>query len=147
MLATIEEIDELSILRVSQQKDDWKDEFEDNFNLLNQTKKYLNEHLNKDIYIFIEKENEQIISTCGIQIIDYLPQCNDNGKMGYICNVYTKSEYRNKGIQSKLLKECINFAIEKHVFELQLSTDSEEAIKLYQKIGFVYDNLIMKLEI
>lgn len=78
-LATDKDIEELSQLRILQQKDDWQEEFEDKYNLLNVTREYLKAHLNKDIYMFIE-EDADIIATCGIHIINYLPQCNDNEK-------------------------------------------------------------------
>ena len=145
--ATKEDIEELSKIRLIQQKDDWKEEYEniDNFEL--RTKSYLENHLNKDLFMLIERLENKIIATCGIQIIEYMPQCNDNGLIGYICNVYTDLSYRNKGIQTKLLTECIDFAISKNISELQLSTDNPIAINVYKKFHFKYDNLIMKLKI
>ena len=142
-----EDIEELSQIRLSQQQSDWKDEYQniDNFEL--RTKLYLKNHLNKDLFILIEKQENKIVATCGLQIIEYLPQCNDNGLMGYICNVYTSLPYRNKGIQTKLLKQCIEFAKSKSISELQLSTDNPLAIKIYKKLHFEYDNLIMKLDL
>ena len=146
-LANKKDIKELSVLRINQQMDDWKEEYENKFDLFNRTKIYLKKHLNKDLYIFVEEENGDIIATCGIQIIDYLPQCNDNGKQGYVCNVYTKERYRNQGIQTLLIKQIISFAKENRLCELSLSTDSAEAISIYKKSGFEFDDLIMKLEI
>lgn len=67
-----------------QQQDDWKNEYVDIDNLEMRTKIYLNKHINKDLFMFIYKNGDNIIATCGLQIIDYLPQCNDNGKLGYI---------------------------------------------------------------
>lgn len=69
-------------------------------------------HLNDDLYIFLKIINKNIVVTCGLQIIDYLPQCNDNGKYGHICNVYTVAEKRKQGLQKELLNEVINFAKE-----------------------------------
>jgi len=146
-LANKKDIKELSNLRINQQMDDWKEEYENKLDLFNRTKIYLKKHLNKDLYIFVEEENGNIIATCGIQIIDYLPQCNDNGKQGYVCNVYTKEKYRNQGIQTLLIKRVISFAKENRLCELSLSTDSDEAISIYKKMGFEFDNLMMKLEI
>ena len=85
-----------------------------------------------------------IIATCCLQIIEYLPQCNDNGKQGFICNVYTEEKYRNRGIQTKLLNEVIKYAKENDLCELDLSTDSEVAISLYKKLGFEFDSWAMK---
>lgn len=142
-LAEKKDIKKLCILRIEQQRDDWKDEFEDNYNLLDRTNKYLKNHINKDLFVYIEEHNQEIIATCGLQIINYLPQCNDNGIQGFICNVYTKKDYRCKGIQTALLNEVINLAKEKEICELNLSTDSKDAISIYKKFGFKFDELMM----
>lgn len=89
------------------------------------------------------KMDNDIIAICCLKVIEYLPQCNDNGKQGYVCNVYTRDEFRNKGIQTNLLKEVINFAIKNNLCELNLETDSEKAISIYKKLGFDFDNLTM----
>ena len=146
-LAIKEDIDKIAILRVKEQKEDWKNEYEDKYDLVNTTKLYLEKHLNNDIYVFIEENNDDIIATCCLQIIEYLPQCNDNGKQGFICNVYTEPKYRKKGVQTKLLNEVIEYAKENNLCELDLSTDSEVAISLYKKFGFEFDSWAMKKEL
>ncbi len=146
-LADIKDIDELCDLRVSQQKDDWDDEYEDKFDLYHTTKKYLEKHLNKDVYLFLNIADGKIVATCGLQIIEYLPQCNDNGRYGFIFNVFTLREYRRKGLQYELIEKVIKFAKERELCEISLSSDSDDAIKLYKKFGFEFDDLMMKLEI
>ncbi len=146
-LAIKEDIDKIAILRVKEQKEDWKNEYEDKYDLVNTTKLYLEKHLNNDIYVFIEENNDDIIATCCLQIIEYLPQCNDNGKQGFICNVYTEPKYRKNGVQTKLLNEVIEYAKENNLCELDLSTDSEVAISLYKKFGFEFDSWAMKKEL
>ena len=142
-MANNEDIEELINLRILQQKDDWQEEYENKMDLKETTKKYLNTHLNKDIYFFIIRKNNKTIATCGLQIIEQLPQCNNNGLMGYICNVFTRKEYRKRGIQTNLLNKCIDFANKKDVKMIQLSTDNPEAISIYKKIGFEQDKLMM----
>lgn len=135
------------MIKIATKKDDWKEEYVDKFNLYNSTKKFMINHLNKDLYIFINIIKGNIVATCGLQIIDLLPQCNDNGKIGYICNVYTVRSKRRQGLQKELLKEIIKFAKENEIYELSLDTDNKDAIMLYEKIGFHFDNLAMKLEL
>ena len=145
MLAEKKDIEELSMLRILQQKDDWKEDYPNkDKELYDITKRYLEKHLNNDIFIFVEKHDDKIIGTCGIQIIQYLPQCVESGLEGYICNVFTLKEYRRKGIQTKLIDECFKFAKNRKLEQLSLSTDSKEGINLYKKFGFEFDNLIMK---
>lgn len=146
-LATKNDINSLSLIRVNEQKEDWNEEFEDKFDLVNTTKLYLEKHLNNDFFAFVEEIDDNIVATCCLQIIEYLPQCNDNGKQGFVCNVYTNKEYRNKGIQTALLKEVIKFAVDNNLCELNLSTSSNVAISLYKKCGFKFDDWAMKKEI
>ncbi len=143
-LANKNDIECLAMIRINQQKDDWENEYIDKDNLLNRTKLYLENHLNKDFYAFIEEIDNNIVSTCCLQVIEYLPQCNDNGRQGYICNVYTKDEYRNNGIQTRLMEYVIDYAMEKKLCKLELSTDSDKAISIYKKCGFEFDSQTMK---
>ncbi len=147
-IAKYEDIEEISKLRVMQQKDDWKELYpnkDEEFYII--TKNYLEEHLNKDIFFFIEIIENKIVATCGLQVIKYMPQCVESGIGGYICDVFTLKEYRRKGIQTNLIKECIKFSKKNNIIELKLSSDNPEAIRIYQGQGFVYDELIMKREI
>lgn len=143
-LANKNDIECLAMIRINQQKDDWENDYIDKDNLLNRTKLYLENHLNKDFYAFIEEIDNNIVSTCCLQVIEYLPQCNDNGRQGYICNVYTKDEYRNNGIQTRLMEYVIDYAMEKKLCKLELSTDSDKAISIYKKCGFEFDSQTMK---
>ena len=147
-MAKYEDIEEISKLRIMQQKDDWEELYpnkDEEFYIV--TKNYLEEHLNKDIFFFVEIIENKIVATCGLQIIKYMPQCVESGIEGYVCDVFTVKEYRKRGIQTNLIKECIKFAKEKHIIELKLSSDNPEAIRIYQKHGFEHDKLIMKMKI
>lgn len=146
-IANNNDIDKIANIRIKQQKDDWKEEYENKYGLFESTKLYLQNHLNKDFLAFIEEIEDNIIAICCLQIIEYLPQCNDNGRQGYICNVYTEEKYRNKGIQTGLLKEVIKYSIDNDLCELDLSTDSDIAISIYKKCGFEFDNWAMKTEL
>ena len=69
-IAKNEDIEEISRLRIMQQKDDWKELYpnkDEEFYAV--TKKYLEEHLNKDIFFFIEIIDYMIFATCGLQVI------------------------------------------------------------------------------
>lgn len=146
-LADKNDIDKLALIRVKEQKEDWENEFEDRYDLLSTTKSYLEKHLNKDFFAFVEEINNKIVATCCLQIIDYLPQCNDNGKQGFICNVYTDEKYRRKGLQKELLNQVIKYSKDNNLCELDLSTSSDNAISLYKKFGFEFDSWAMKKEL
>lgn len=143
--AKSENISELSKLRVLQQQEDYGERYPDNDDeVYNITKKYLEEHLNKDIYFFLEIINDKIVGTLGLQIIKYMPTCLNSGIEGYICNVYTLKEYRKNGICTNLVKECIKFAEENNIIELKLTCDIPEARRIYEKQDFIKEEYIMK---
>lgn len=147
-IAKKEDIEELSKLRVVQQKEDWAEKYPNNDEeVYNMTKEYLYNHLNKDIYFFIEVLDNKIVATCGLQVIKYMPQCARTNIEGYICNVFTINEYRRKGICTNLVKECIKFAKENNIIELKLTCDIPEARRIYEKQGFTQERYIMKREI
>ena len=133
------DIDKIVQIRIKQQKAIWKDEYDDKYNLVNTTKKYLEKHLNNDFYAFVEEKGNDIIAICCLQVVEYIPQCNDNGKHGYICNVYTSDDFRNKGIQTNLLKKVINFAKE-NLFKHEISFDVVEATigRLFNFIKYTF---------
>lgn len=147
-IAKYEDIEEISRLRVMQQKEDWKELYPNkDEELYIETKNYLEEHLNNNIYFFIEIIDNKIVATCGLQIIRYMPQCLGSGIEGYMCDVFTLKEYRRRGIQTNLIKECIKFANENNVMKLKLSSDNPDAIRIYQRQGFEHDERVMKMEV
>ena len=145
--ATYKDINELLNLRIEQQKEDWNKDYQDVDNFKSRTETFLIQHLNKDIFILIKRIDYRIIATCGLQLFNSLPQCNDQGKIGIICNVYTNKLYRNKGIQTCLLKEVIIVANEHHLNEILLSSNNNQAISIYQKLSFKKSNMIMRLDL
>lgn len=144
--ANLEDIDKLCILRVEHQKAEGKEEYNcDDIILQNNAKLFLDRHLNNDYFCFIKEINSEIIATCAVQIIEYLPlYTNLSGKIGYISNVYTKEEHRNNGIQKELIKECINFLKSKNISKAELGSSNPIAINLYKKFGFYQNKNAMK---
>lgn len=144
-LATIGDIEQLINLRILQQQEDWGSEYIDyDGDFYNRTLNALNDFLRRESgAIFIAETKGEVIATCGLQKIDMLPQCNDDGKYGYIFNVFTVKEFRKRGIQSLLIEKVLNYSKEMCITEIKLETDSEIAINLYKKYGFEHDTLFM----
>ena len=67
-----------------------------------------------------------------------MSQCNDNGKQGYICNVYTDEKYRNKGIGNSLLNKAINKCKKLNVkyIDINIMYKNEIAKSIYKKLNF-----------
>lgn len=146
-LAGIEDIDQIAELRILQQKELFKENYKiDDEKFYNNTKVFLLENLNKNIYFFVKELDSKLVSMCGIQLVKYMPLHNEElVERGYVCSVYTREEYRKKGIQTHLLREVIKFSKDKNIGILELKTSNPEAVKVYHKVGFK-DNNSMKLE-
>ncbi len=54
-IANNNDIDKISLIRIKQQKDDWKEEYVDKYDLFETTKLYLKNHLNKDFLLLQKK--------------------------------------------------------------------------------------------
>lgn len=51
-IANKNDIDEIAQIRIKQQQDDWKNDYDNKNDLLNTTKIYLEKHLNSDFFLF-----------------------------------------------------------------------------------------------
>lgn len=147
--ANKKDIEELSILRVKHQKAEGKEDYHcDDRELQDKAKIYFSKHLNKDYFCFIEEINNNIIATCAVQVIEYLPlYTNLSGRVGYISNVYTKKEHRNKGIQRELMKKCISFMKDQDIMVAELGSSNPIARKLYSDFGFFENKNAMKAKL
>lgn len=79
---------------------------------------------------FIAMENDEIIATCGMLMID-----SDIVKLN---SFYVKSEYRYNGIGKKLFSMAIDFAIKNNYKKIILCTNNDYklATRFYEKHGF-----------
>lgn len=110
--------------------------------LVLQTRKYYKNYINKTLFIFGYIENEEIVSVAAYEVLKRLPTPkinNLNSDIAYVCSIYTKEEYRNKGYSKLLLKEVIEDAKKRGLTRFKLSSHNEIAIKMYEKFGFKSD--------
>ena len=107
--------------------------------LVLQTREYYEDYINKTLFIFGYIENEEIVSVAAYEVLKRLPTPkinNLNSDIAYVCSIYTKEEYRNKGYSKLLLNEVIEDAKKRGLTRFKLSSHNEIAIKLYKKFGF-----------
>ena len=78
---------------------------------------------------FLAKDGEKVIGYGGMYTV--LDE-------GYVTNIGVLPEYRRKGIGSKILKELINFSIEKSLsfITLEVRVSNVAAIELYKTFEF-----------
>ena len=99
---------------------------------------------NQELMVVVNEEDE-IIGTLQLSFIQYLTY--QGGIRAQIEAVRVREDQRGKGIGEKLFKWAINRAEERGAHLLQLTTDKKrsEALKFYEKLGFVASHEGMKL--
>jgi ribosomal protein S18 acetylase RimI-like enzyme len=100
-------------------------------------RKYFKSSLNDGSLIsWIAEENDKIIATSGICYYQLPPSySNPTGKNAYVTNMYTKNEYRRKGIALKLLKLVVEEARVRGDKIVRLHA-SKQGKSIYERFGF-----------
>ena len=119
------EIFTMTLADLEQMKDTLYSDF-DNFWSYNVLKQELE---NKNTTYIVAKEDDEVIGFAGISI------CLDEATLN---NIVVKKSHRNRGIGGELLESLIELCSELHVrtFTLEVDTENEPAIHLYEKFGF-----------
>lgn len=133
----LQDLKDLIDIRIHYQREKYKDAKINIDKLREETEKYLNKRLNKDIYFFGTFVDGKLVSICGLYVSNYLPQVDDLiGNVGLICSVYTYPTYRKRGYQHKTLEKVLQFAKLINIKRIHLTSSNEYAIKMYKKFGF-----------
>ena len=79
-----------------------------------------------------------------VHMIPKLPKPNGNAKyIAYLTNVYTKPQYRNKGVGTELLA-YIKAELSKRKCELIFAWPSDNSVRWYERSGFKTENDIVE---
>jgi len=143
--ANVHDVDELVVLRKRQLLDEGGIEGQ---SIDGELREYFSKNIANGSFIaWLAVENNAIIATSGLCFYELPPNfSNPSGKVAYITNMYTKNEFRRKGIASKLLEKTINEArlFNRKLFRLHASSDGRN---MYLKYGFVDSEGYMHLRI
>ncbi len=143
-----EDIPELLNLRIEQQKEYHECLNEEENHIIEYTKNYIEENLDKDLFMFGAFEQNEIVAICGYNIWNGFPSMtNHSGKIAYLCSAYTKQEYRGKGIMKDLLNNSIEKIKKQGISRVKLNTSKENAVRIYSRLGFVKDETAMVLDL
>ena len=95
--------------------------------------------------IVVENESLEIIGTLQLSFIQYLTY--QGGIRAQIEAVRIREDQRGKGLGEQFFKWAIDRAKERGAHVLQLTTDRkrEEALRFYEKLGFVASHHGMKM--
>ena len=136
-----EDIEKIIPLRVALQIYDYEGNIGiEEKELEEKTRCFLEDNLNKDVYMFGTFVGDELVSICGLAIFKYFPDArNLSCKVGYITTVFTKEEYRQKGYQRMVFEKCLDFGKKLGIVEYKLSTKNPNAMKMYASRGFEDD--------
>lgn len=106
-------------------------------------KKFIDESLIQ----LIAMEQNEIIATGAIVIYDFPPSyTNKSGKKAYVTNMYTKNDYRGKGIATSLLTKLVDEAKSLGITKMWLGA-SMLGRPVYKKFGFKETDEWLELEL
>ena len=147
--ATLEDIDSLIQIRIdflSGHGDSMSTDMENT--LRTQLTAYIPKHLNRDLFIFMVKEDNRIISTVFLSLSEKIPNSvYPNGRTGVVHNVYTDPVYRKNGLATALLQEMLKKARQLDISSVDLIA-TEDGRPLYEKAGFsAIKNTYMRLSL
>lgn len=147
--ATLDDIELLvetrvEVLRAANQLSDDVDMLE----VKQQSEEYYLESLKNDTHTaYLIFDDELFVGAGGISYFRVMPTYhNTTGRKAYIMNMYTKPEYRRKGIAFKTLDLLVQDAKSKGITAISLEA-TEMGYPLYAKYGFVKMNDEMELMI
>lgn len=103
---------------------------------------FLNEH--GEYRIFIADDNGTVACAMFVYMIPKTPKPNGKSKyIAYLTNVFTRAEYRNNGLGSKLLSFIKNYLTDEKC-ELMFVWPSEKSVNWYSRNGFCNENEIFE---
>lgn len=137
-LATLDDVDDLVQMR-------WEfseDERNNSIVSFEEFHKICSEFLIKainggDWYIWIAEIEKNIVSHMYLQLIHKVPRPGKSPDpyFGYVTNVYTRPDYRSKGIGTKIHTAMEQWSKEKNV-EFLILWPSSESVQFYSRNGF-----------
>ena len=131
------EIEELVKLRIAYLQEDFGNIEEQDLHCMKETlPQYFKNHLNRDLVVFVAKENDEIASCAFLLIVEKpMSPAFLTGKTGTVLNVYTKPEHRKKGYARQLMNALLSEAKERDLSVVELKA-TEDGYHLYKSVGF-----------
>ncbi len=109
------------------------------------TKHYYLTHINRDLICWGVFQNEKLAAVGSLCLFTRIPyKENPSGTEGYILNIYTSPQYRERGFANKLLDCIFDYSKKNNIKRLWLNS-SDKGRELYSKRGFVKKENEMEL--
>lgn len=135
--ANIADIDQLVKLRIEYLTEDFGDIPKDQLAKISENlPSYYRKHLNCDLFVYVCRADDVIVSCCFLCVTEKPSSPSFlNGRIGTVLNVYTKPEYRRKGVAGKLLKMLLSDSEKMELDHIELKATAS-CYDLYRSIGF-----------
>jgi len=105
-------------------------------NIFTKTYEYYIDRMQKENITYLAFDGMEFIGCGSICFIKLMPTYNNqSGEKAYIMNMYTRENYRRKGIGKNILNLLIDEAKHRKIKYIQLEA-TETGIKLYSNSGF-----------
>lgn len=135
--ASINDLESLVALRMAYLLEDGGTIPEDTYRMIEgRLPAYFQKHLNEDLLAFVCRQEGEIAGCCFLYISEKPSNpAFPSGKTGTVLNVYTRPEFRKKGIAGQLMEMLLKESAQMGLDFVELkATDS--GYSLYKKIGF-----------
>ena len=97
---------------------------------------YLREHLNRDLFCFVAREGQTIAATAMLLVTVKPPSpAFINGRTGTVLNVYTRPEYRRRGLARRVMERLREYARAADLSVVNLKA-TDAGYPLYLSVGF-----------
>ncbi len=135
--ANIDDITSLVKLRIEYLLEDYVEIPRNKLSLIEKNlPTYFHNHLNKDLFVFVCRDENEIVGCCFLYVSEKPSNPTFiNGKTGTILNVYTKPEYRRKGIARELIKILLSESEKINLDFVELKA-TDIGYNLYKSLGF-----------
>lgn len=94
-------------------------------------------------------ELDGVIAGCGFAKIINARDCFQFSQYSYLGFMFTKEEYRGKGVNKKIMDYLCDWSISKGIYEIRLEVypSNNAAIKAYEKVGMKTTMLTMRVDL
>lgn len=144
--ATANDIEPLMTLRLEMLREvnGLEENYEFSDEIVNFSREY---YLTGDQTTVIAKDGTKLIGCASINYIHLMPTFHHPvGKRAFLMSVYTKKEYRRRGIARDMIHILIDEAKERGCTEIILDA-TEDGKPLYKSLGFIDSNETMCLQL
>lgn len=112
---------------------------EEEMRIHKQLNEYFTKHIEVDFIAYFAEVDEQVVSVAYLAIFE--KPANPHmitGRTGTLLNVFTRKEYRRKGLSSQVISRLIEEAKAMDISYIELSA-TEDGQPLYKKLGFAVE--------